>query len=59
MLIHCVPDAIAERTELTPEIESALLAWVAEMTGRGILLHGDRSGPHPTRPPSRSAAAIR
>ncbi len=45
MLIHCVPDAIAERTELTPEIESALQAWVAEMTGRGILLHGDRLRP--------------
>jgi hypothetical protein len=42
MLIHYVPDAVADREEQTPEIEAALNAWVAEMTGRGIALHGDR-----------------
>jgi hypothetical protein len=41
MLIHCVPDAIAERTELTPEIESALQAWVAEMKQKGLVPPSD------------------
>jgi hypothetical protein len=45
MLIHCVPDEVAERTALTPESEAALNAWVAEMVGRGIVLHGDRLRP--------------
>jgi len=45
LLIHCVPEAVAERTDLEPEVESVLNAWVAEMTGRGILLHGDRLRP--------------
>jgi hypothetical protein len=45
MLIHYVPDAIAERTEPTPEIEAALAAWVAQWTAQGILLHGDRLRP--------------
>ena len=45
MLIHCVPDVIAEQTEMTPEVEADLNAWVEEMVGRGILLHGDRLRP--------------
>ena len=45
LLIHCVPEVVAERTDLEPEVESVLNAWVAEMTGRGILLHGDRLRP--------------
>jgi hypothetical protein len=45
MLIHYVPDTVAERTEPAPEIEVALGAWVAQWTARGILLHGDRLRP--------------
>jgi hypothetical protein len=45
MLIHYVPDAVAERTELAPEIEAALAAWIAQWTAQGILLHGDRLRP--------------
>ncbi|MDR2986271.1 MAG: YciI family protein [Nocardiopsaceae bacterium] len=48
MLLHYVPDEIADREEQAPEIESALSTWVAEMTGRGIVLHGDRLRPAST-----------
>jgi len=45
MLIHYVPDAVAEQAEHSAEIEDALAAWVAQWTARGILLHGDRLRP--------------
>ncbi len=42
MLIHCVPDSVANRLDLDPQTESELYAWLEEMRGRGVLLDGDR-----------------
>jgi hypothetical protein len=44
LLIHCVtePDS---RPELDPEVASSLAAWLEEMTGRGVLVDGDRLRP--------------
>jgi hypothetical protein len=53
MLIHCVDDAVAERTELDAASARSLASWIDEMAGRGVLRHGDRLRP------ARDATTVR
>jgi hypothetical protein len=45
MLIHCVDDAVAERTELDAATARSLASWIDKMAGRGVLRHGGRLRP--------------
>ena len=42
MLIHCVGEELEDHPELPPELERSIANWEAEVTGRGVLLEGDR-----------------
>jgi hypothetical protein len=44
LLIHCVTEP-GPGPELEADIESALTAWLKEMTERGVLVDGDRLRP--------------
>jgi hypothetical protein len=45
MLIHCVDEAVGESPDDDPAAAAAIAAWIEEMAGRGILVHGDRLRP--------------
>jgi hypothetical protein len=42
MLIHCVDESVVGHGTLDADTADSLASWVAEMTGRGVLLNGDR-----------------
>src|SRR5258707_15408337 len=48
MLIHCV-DESRERSQDPPDyleaVHRSLASWIAEMDGRGVLVHGDQLQP--------------
>jgi len=42
MLIHCVDESVVGHGTLDADTANSLASWVTEMTGRGVLLNGDR-----------------
>jgi hypothetical protein len=42
MLIHCVGEEFEDHPELSPELERSMTNWEADVTGRGVLVEGNR-----------------